>query len=561
MENITTDNYSRLDYALADFLGARCGLAGESKSQFRDIVLALSAAQSAGHSCLMVNDAQQKILTASSMVSDGGVNTPLIMDGSDSTGSADESINSARLYLQRYWQYESSLVANIKQRLTREVKPPAQLDDLLEKYFPTVPDSTETDWQREAAAKVTEQAFSMITGGPGTGKTTTVLRILALLQEIHNGELSIALAAPTGKAAMRLQQSLMSGKLQLDLSEDLLDSIPEKVSTLHRLLGPINQSNNFRHNANKPLNCDLLVVDEASMIDLALMSKLLAALAPDARLILLGDQDQLASVESGAVLSDLCASLPEHTLQLKKTWRFSGPIKELATAVNQRSANPAWDILEDNAQDIVNLVEDDVIAHMLSHYQGYIKQVKQSSDPEVAFDAFSKFQVLAALRKGKQGVEGLNLELEKRLQSRGLETYKTWYHGRPVMISRNDPSLGLFNGDIGLCLYDETIGQLRVWFEQSDGSLRAIMPGRLPEHETVYAMTIHKSQGSEFPHVMIVLPENMNPLLSRELLYTAITRAKERVDVAATKSVFMHTVNQQVQRNSGLQAKLSTVVS
>jgi len=548
MDALATDNYSRLDYALADFLTARCGLESESQTQFRELVLALSSAQSAGHSCLVVNDSQQNTLMTCHLVSNGESNTPLVLDGT-------------RLYLQRYWRYESSLVDNIKQRLTQEIMPPALLGGLLDKYFPSELGSTETDWQREAAAKVTEQAFSMITGGPGTGKTTTVLRILALLQEIHNGELSIALAAPTGKAAMRLQQSLMSGKVQLDLPEDLLDSIPEKVSTLHRLLGPINQSNHFRHNAKKPLACNLLVVDEASMIDLAMMSKLMAALAPDARLILLGDQDQLASVESGAVLSDLCASLPEQTLQLKKTYRFTGPIKDLATAVNQQSPIKAWNILQDDSQAVVNLVGDDDVAHMLSHYQGYIKQVKQSNDPEAAFAAFSSFQVLAALRKGKQGVEGLNLELEKRLQSRGLETYRTWYHGRPVMVSRNDPSLGVFNGDIGLCLYDETIGQLKVWFEQSDGSLRAIMPGRLPEHETVYAMTIHKSQGSEFPHVMIVLPENINPLLSRELLYTAITRAKTRVDVSAIKSVFVHTIKQQVQRNSGLQAKLLSASS
>ncbi|RVU83786.1 exodeoxyribonuclease V subunit alpha [Leucothrix sargassi] len=543
MDNLTSDTFSRLDYALADFLSGRSGLVDDDKAEFRQVVLALSAAQSAGHSCLMINEQQESLLSRSELVSGGEENTPLVIEGE-------------RLYLQRYWQYESALVANIQQRLTQEITPPALLEGLLEKYFPSVADSNETDWQREAAAKVTEQAFSMITGGPGTGKTTTVLRILALLQEIHHGELSIALAAPTGKAAMRLQQSLMLGKQQLDLPEDLLDAIPEKVSTLHRLLGPINQSNHFRHNAKNPLSCDLLVVDEASMIDLAMMSKLVAALAPDARLILLGDQDQLASVESGAVLSDLCASLPKQNLQLKKTWRFTGPIKDLATAVNQQSAAAAWDILQDESQSIVNVVEDDVITHMLAHYQAYVAQVKQSNDPQSAFEVFSSFQVLAALRKGKQGVEGLNVELEKRLQSRGFDTYKTWYHGRPVMISRNDPSLGLFNGDIGLCLYDESIGQLRVWFEQSDGTLRAIMPGRLPEHETVYAMTIHKSQGSEFPHVMIVLPESVNPLLSRELLYTAITRAKVRVDVAATQSVFLHTVNQQVQRNSGLQAKL-----
>jgi exodeoxyribonuclease V alpha subunit len=330
---------------------------------------------------------------------------------------------------------------------------------------------------------------------------------------------------------------------------------------LHRLLGPINQSTQFRHHARKPLSCDVLVVDEASMIDLAMMSKVLDALHPDARLILLGDQDQLASVESGAVLSDLCASLPAQTLQLKKTYRFTGPIKALAIAVNQRQVKQAWQILQDSEQSIVSVVEDDPVAHIQKHYQAYIQQIKRSSDPEAAFAEFSKFQVLAAVRKGPQGVEGLNQELEKRLQAQNMATYRTWYHGRPVMISRNDPSLGLFNGDIGLCLYDSEREQMRVWFEQSDGTIRPVLPGRLPEHETVYAMTIHKSQGSEFAHVMIVLPEKNNPLLSRELLYTAITRAKEKVDIAALPAVFKYTVNQQVQRQSGLQEKMRLAIS
>lgn len=535
--------YSRLDQALAEFLTVRCGLVDEQQAEFKQLVLDLSAAQSAGHSCLGVNESQQALLSASPMVS-ASENTPLILEG-------------PRLYLQRYWKYETRLVMNIHQRIQREITKPAELNGLLDKYFPAEVGSSETDWQREAAASSAQQAFSMITGGPGTGKTTTVLKVLALLQELHDGGLSISLAAPTGKAAMRLQQSLMEGKRKLpDLSDLLLAAIPEKVSTLHRLLGPINQSTHFRHHAQKPLKCDVLVVDEASMIDLALMGKVVDALHPDARLILLGDQDQLASVESGAVLSDLCTSLPKQTLQLKKTYRFSGPIKELALAVNHRKAKLAWQILQDPEQSIVSVVEDDPVEHIQRHYQGYIQQIKRSSDPVVAFAEFSKFQVLAAVRQGPQGVEGLNQALEKRLQVQNIATHHTWYHGRPVMIRRNDPALGLFNGDIGLCLYDAEVGQMRVWFEQSDGSLRPVMPGRLPDHETVYVMTIHKSQGSEFAHVMIVLPLQNSPLLSRELLYTAITRAKEKVDIAAPSAIFMRTVHQQVKRQSGLQAKM-----
>ncbi|PID45115.1 MAG: exodeoxyribonuclease V subunit alpha [Proteobacteria bacterium] len=547
--------YSRLDQAIASFLTERSDLDDAQQHDFRQIVLDLSAAQSAGHSCLPVDAAQQTLLSQSPLVS-LSANTPLILED-------------GRLYLQRYWQYESRLVSNIQQRIQRVLEKPAQLEELLEKYFPsaspapvlaaTANDAAEdeVDWQKEAASSCAQQAFSMITGGPGTGKTTTVLKILALLQELHHGKLSIALAAPTGKAAMRLQQSLREGKQHLPaLDATLQAAIPETVSTLHRLLGPIHQSTQFRHHAGKPLSCDVLVVDEASMIDLALMSKLVDALHPQARLILLGDQDQLASVESGAVLGDLCASLPNQTLQLKKTWRFSGPIKALATAVNQQQPRQAWQILQDDAQQVANVVEGDPVAYMQEHYQAYFQQIKHSSDPKAALTTFSQFQVLAALRQGVTGVEGLNLALEKRLQAQEIATYRTWYHGRPVMISRNDPALGLFNGDIGLCLYDAERDQMRVWFEQADGQMRAVMPGRLPAHETVYAMTIHKSQGSEFPHVMIVLPEHDNPLLSGELLYTAITRAKAQVDIAALPAVFMKTVQRRVQRQSGLQVKM-----
>ncbi|MGB1311008.1 MAG: exodeoxyribonuclease V subunit alpha, partial [Leucothrix sp.] len=486
-------------------------------------------------------------------------------------------------------------------------------DTLLDKYFPALTHSGETDWQREAAKSAAKQAFTIITGGPGTGKTSTVLKILMLLQELHQGALAISLAAPTGKAAMRLQQSLVEGKQQSVLQGKLLDSIPETVTTLHRLLGPINQSNHFRHHVDNPLSCDVLVVDESSMIDLALMSKLLDALPAKAKIILLGDKDQLASVESGAVLNDLCVSLPEQTIELKKTWRFSGAIKDLAQAINKQQAVEAWSLLSAQTEaaakhplqdhvalsqmrlsfikpeqqyslfdelgahiipqfsegEMANDVEESTIAqlpneqaldYIYERYQPYIAQIIRSADPAQALSAFLQFQVLAAVRQGPFGVEGLNRSLEKRLYSSQMQTHLPWYHGKPVMITRNDPALGLFNGDIGICLRDEKSAQLDVWFNESNGNFRAVLPARLPLHETVFAMTIHKSQGSEFDDVLIVLPEQSVALLSKELLYTGVTRAKQQVAIAAHEWVFSEAINQQVVRHSGIPHKIQAAM-
>ncbi len=248
-----------------------------------------------------------------------------------------------RLYLHRYWFYENRLAMQIKAmaKVSHSVE---NLDAMLDRYFEPV--VGETDDQREAAKMAVKQAFSIITGGPGTGKTTTVVKILAVLQELADEPLHIALAAPTGKAAMRLQESIGFNKAALPCSEAVKKHIPETVTTLHRLLGAKPPSPYFRHNADKPLPHDLVVVDEASMVDLALMSKLLDALKPGARLILLGDKDQLASVESGAVLADLTAALPEHTLELKKSRRFDENIKKLAEAVNLQQDEVAWQVLQ-----------------------------------------------------------------------------------------------------------------------------------------------------------------------------------------------------------------------
>ena len=599
--------FTPLDFALADFLTERCGFAGEAKTSFNNLVRALSSAQSSGHSCLELSNEDQSLLEKCRLVycATARLNQPpnladtpkpLVIEGS-------------RLYLNRYWRYETRLVKNVLGRASYQFAC-VENEALLDKYFPVNASDSDVDWQRQAAKAASEQALTIITGGPGTGKTSTVLKVLALLQELNNGELAISLAAPTGKAAMRLQQSLLEGKRSLALGDALLASIPEKVSTLHRLLGPINQSNQFRHNEQHPLNCDVLVIDESSMIDLAMMSKLLDALAPSARLILLGDKDQLASVESGAVLNDLCTSLPRQTIELKKTWRFSGAIKDLAAAINSQQAEQSWLLLNeqsirpgdslphqltikpatvtpsviksdqqislfdvpdvsDTSQPIIstevtamtrsetsiNLLKEDWLDQAYQQYQGYIKQVKADNNPHAALAAFSRFQVLCAVRQGEFGVEGVNWALEKRLYSSSKQTHLPWYHGKPVMITRNDPSLGLFNGDIGICLNDDT-SQLRVWFNDSKGHFRAVMPARLPQYETVYAMTIHKSQGSEFEHVMIVLPDKPLPILSSELLYTGVTRAKKHVDIASGELVFNYTVNQQVIRNSGIPAKI-----
>jgi len=554
--------HTSLDFALADFMTNRSGFVGAQQARFNTIILELSSALGAGHSCLELVDEDVALISScrlvyvSSLASEQTAQ-PLVVEGH-------------RLYLNRYWRYESRLVANIVQRIKQQ---PVAVDNqmLLDKYFPQNKLASETDWQRLAAKTVSEQRFTIITGGPGTGKTTTVLKILALLQAQYESELAISLAAPTGKAAMRLQQSLQEGKQDLILRhQDFPDSIPDSVSTLHRLLGPINQSTQFRHTASKPLSCDVLVVDESSMIDLAMMSKLMDALRPSARLVLLGDKDQLASVESGAVLSDLCTSLPEQTIELQKTWRFSGPIKDLARAVNDQQAAEAWDVCIDGgaasgiseaiAETSVNLIGDNWQSHIVEQYQAYISQVKSDNNPELAFNTFTRFQVLAAIRQGEFGVEGINRTLERQIHSAQLQTHLPWYHGKPVMITRNDPSLGLFNGDVGICLHDDDFSQLKVWFKETDGHYRAILPARLPQHETVYAMTIHKSQGSEFDHVMLVLPDKPVPLLSKELLYTGITRARKYVDIAASQAIFDFAVNQRVVRNSGVQSKVQAAM-
>ena len=537
--------------------------------------------------CPSLKDWRKKLFS-SSVVGKPGQYRPLILD------------DYSRLYLYRYWEYEKILADNIRARAATQI---GDIDlnllrDGLSRLFSEIQEN-HTDWQKVASFVSVMKRFCVISGGPGTGKSTVIAKILSLvLEQAKDHRCRIALAAPTGKAAARLQQAVRNGKKMLPLGEERTkDTIATEVSTIHRLLGSIPGSPYFRHNTRNLLPVDILVIDEASMVDLALMSKLIQAVPPSARLILLGDMDQLASVESGAVLGDICDTGRGHGLskemckrfqevtgdkidispeqgdgtgiqdcvvQLKKSYRFgtNSGIGAVSRAINEGDGNIALKLLKNGTYHDIrwkplpqpNALYTVLKQNILEGYSAYLK----TSDPIKTFHLFEQFRILCAVRKGPYGVMGLNLLAEKILQEENLITPgKRWYRGRPILITRNDYNLGLFNGDIGIILPDPASNHgLRALFLSSDDTLRKFLPIRLPEHETVFAMTVHKSQGSEFDKALFLLPDKNTPVLTRELIYTGITRAKKSVDVWGTEGVFLKGVNQRIQRASGIRHAL-----
>ncbi len=535
--------HSFLDIHFARFLAARSGFSGEERKSFYHLVAGLSGAMSAGHSCLPLSEDEMGLLMETHLVSECG-QTPLIVYNSS-------------LYLHRYFHYESRLAGQIKKMAGISHDKGQESDRLLDHYFGI--DGSEVDWQKKAAALALEKGLTIISGGPGTGKTTTVLKIIAILLQAIDSTLRIGLAAPTGKAAMRLQLSIGGSLESLDCPEEIRSSIPQEAKTLHRLLGVRRDSPQFRHNSHNPMSWDVVVVDEASMVDLALMSKLVDALKPGSRLILLGDKDQLASVESGTVLADCIKSLPGNTAELRKTYRFDTTIKRLAESINDGNLSSAWLILQDKNISNVSLMESSFYIHTGQRYVNYMETITRVKDLglQSIFSAFVDFQVLCSVHYGERGVIGINRSVEFYLAGKGFECKPdSWYAGRPVLVTRNDYSLGLYNGDIGICVPDPVDKKLKVWFEKKDGGFKSFLPYRLPLCETAFAMTIHKSQGSEFEEVLVVLPSEDNRVLCRELLYTAVTRARKCVKIVAEKSVMELGLSRRIRRYSGLAEQL-----
>ncbi|KVO54988.1 AAA family ATPase [Burkholderia stagnalis] len=687
-------------------LARRTGAPAAASRWAARAAFAASRATAGGHVCVALGALAQRYdepladvraaLAASGIAAFGalarGDERPLIVDRHD------------RLYLSRYFDYErrlaEALVAQAGEGAAADALAPDVLRERLARYFG--PAAGDVDWQRVAAIVALTGRVTIVSGGPGTGKTTTVVGVLACLLDAHP-DLRVALAAPTGKAAQRMQEALhaRAGELPPELAARL----PNTSYTLHRLLGGGGAAG-FRHHRDNPLPYDLIVVDEASMIDVALAAHLLDALAPGARLVLLGDKDQLAAVEAGAVFAELSARpsfsaaarariaealgideaafvaalpvpddvapaaaavpaavepvrrpvapakidtrqaslfddeppaeaavtidepagdadeapawieadelqwldavalppldavplvaatvetvavaenrpspapLADCVVWLERNYRFGldSPIGRLSLAIRRGAVQDALDALpaSDAAaasfhEDAGDMLATSTIERLAQRFSAYLDALRgalaaPAPDPLPLFDALNRFRILCATRGGSRGAEHVNALVAAHVRRAAhvpLAVGAHWFTGRPVMVTRNDYALGLFNGDIGIALPDAQ-GALRVWFRRADGTARAVSPAALPPHETAFALTVHKSQGSEFDEAALVLPATFGRVLTRELVYTAVTRARTRVQVIGGRRVLAQAIATRTQRDSGLSARIDEALA